>query len=154
MNKICKNFSIPSHTPFQALQRFTILSESFYPQFLTWDRISWEPRPTPKSRLVPWMLFSIFVALLGLHFILILIRQLVAYEKDPDINISMGLVLILVAGAFTLTTTVVFIYMFFGNELCLLLRSLKSQSKYNILHKIMGQCVPQKSVSFCTVCKN
>lgn len=115
---------LPSHTNFQALQRFSIFSELFYPQTITWDRSKWEPKSTAKIKLIPWYLLSVLMTAINLRSYFTLFHQLLSHEKDPDITFEMCLYLLLYCAAFTSTSVIGFTYVTRADGILFILRSL------------------------------
>lgn len=124
-----KSISIPPHTSFHALQRFSILSEMVYPQYITWNRITWEPRPNKKRNLAVWYILSFCTALVALNSFFMLFEQLVSYRKDPDINLTSGILLVLVFAAYSISTAVSLTLVLHAKELCYLFKSLLKMEK-------------------------
>ncbi|OXA62157.1 hypothetical protein Fcan01_01115 [Folsomia candida] len=118
-------FSLPSHTEFEALKRFAIFSEYLYPQFITWDRATWEPRPTQRKKLIPWFLLSSLVAIIGSIYLAMLIRHMASDKKDADITITVQLLLILRSCSNSVATTIIFTFVLKVNEMCFMLRNLE-----------------------------
>lgn len=58
-SKFLESFKIPGHTPFQALQRFTELTDGLYTQSLTWDRKL--PYPTPINKLPAFLSLTVLI---------------------------------------------------------------------------------------------
>lgn len=110
---------IPSLSTFDALQRIFTLTEKLYPQCITWNRNTWRASKTvPDSRLIPWYLLSLLVAVQGSYFLCIICHEIIAFHKDPDITLASGAVLLLSASAEILTTSVVSTFIWKSNELC------------------------------------
>lgn len=82
-----KSVSLPSLTVSHAVKRFAIFTEFLYPQFITWNRTTWKPSPTPKSvSLTAWVILSLLLPITTVALMFILIHELVVFRKDPDIS--------------------------------------------------------------------
>ncbi|OXA40354.1 hypothetical protein Fcan01_25011 [Folsomia candida] len=122
---IRKNFAPLSHTAFQALQRFSIVTEWLYYRPITWDRPMWQPRRTPRNKLTTWYFLSLIVSSIAIHFVFTLIRQILSYQKDPDISILMGIFLILAGAGYTVAVSVIFTEIFKIDEFRVMLKFLR-----------------------------
>lgn len=120
-------------TPFKALQRFTKLTEFFYPQHITWDRISWVPHLTPKKNLVPWFVQSglVFMAVISLYFLQI--RDI--FIHDSTVLLTSRLTLIFYLLLCTLVCNIIVTFLYFGVELCFVLKSLQNLEGFTGLGK-------------------
>lgn len=101
-----KHFTPPSHTAFQALQRFSLVSEWLYNRPITWDRSTWQPKITPREKLAIWCFLSLIVVSFATYAVFILLRQLVSYQKDPDVSIVVGIFIILGSSGFTVAVSI------------------------------------------------
>lgn len=109
---------------FQAMQRFTVLSEWLYPQYITWDRLTLEVKPTSRSkRLIPMMLSSL-VAFKAVSFVYFLTRQVVSYHKDKDITFNAGVLLILASSGYSIAVVISHAYIFRVDGLRFILKNL------------------------------
>ncbi|OXA61919.1 hypothetical protein Fcan01_00512 [Folsomia candida] len=122
--KLKSKISIPSLTPLNALKRCVFLSECVYPQFLTWNRITWVPRPTPRKRLLPAFLMTFLVTMATLHLVYFCLVQIALRRKDPDVTITSGFVLSTSFLCFTIAITISVSFIFKSNQLCIVLRNL------------------------------
>lgn len=84
-------FSHCSFTSLDATRNLAKLSETLYPQYLTWNRLSWKVEPTQKVRLVPWYILSVLVAMSACNSVNIAIREILRFQKDPEINVYTGI---------------------------------------------------------------
>lgn len=110
-------------TPFQALKRFTTLSEWFYPQHITFNRTTGEATPTKKSKLIPWYFLSFLgIEMLSSYFY-VLLREVFSLHKDPDISVTMYVILIILSNAYSLSTTIFFMYHTNAEEFCFLINN-------------------------------
>lgn len=75
------NLNLPTFGIFEGMQRFAILTEYLYPQYITWDRVTWRPRATPKVKLGPWWIYSILTILAASHFLFVGIHEIAAFRK-------------------------------------------------------------------------
>lgn len=116
---------IPAYGPFLALQRFTIFSESLYPQYLTWDRVTWKSKPTPRKKLVPWYLFSLLNLTVSFNFLYVAFREVIAHDKDPDINITEAIILIFYICSNLTATMSIINYVFRAKEICFVMNNLQ-----------------------------
>lgn len=121
-------------TAYDALQRFAIFSESLYAQYFTWDKSSWKPRPTSKSRLIPWYAISILLSGLNLVYLLIVLREILAYEKDPEINILSGILLLLTICVYSLDMVIIAIFIGKVTEICFVLGNLRNMRQIVLKH--------------------
>lgn len=119
----------PTLTAYNALQRFAIFSEFLYPQYFEWDIPSWKPRPTLKIKLIPWFIMSILLSSLNIFYLFIVLREILAYEKDPDINIQSGILLMLNICVYSLDMVIIAIALGKVNELCFVLGNLQGLQK-------------------------
>ncbi|OXA39689.1 hypothetical protein Fcan01_25575 [Folsomia candida] len=72
---------LSSLTTFAALERFTMISSSLYAQYVSLDPVTREPhRTTPMSRVLPWLIMSVLVALSDINFAYRLISTLAVTE--------------------------------------------------------------------------
>ncbi|OXA63655.1 hypothetical protein Fcan01_01103 [Folsomia candida] len=122
--KLMNKISIPSLTPFHALKRFVFLSEYLYPQFITWNRITWVPHPTPRNRLLPAFLLTFLLIVATVHLVYFGLMQITSKQKDPDVTITSGFVLSICFFSFTIGISISISFIFKRNQLCLVLRNL------------------------------
>ena len=74
-------------SPYSALQRFVILSESLYTLPLTWDRKSWQPTLAKRQALYGFIIAS-FISFVAASLIISSgIWEIVAFAKDPTLSI-------------------------------------------------------------------
>lgn len=115
-----------SLTPYNALKRYVTLSETLYPQYITWNRTNWTTRPTGRFiRLVPWYLMSTLLTISATSFIGIIIRQLLIYNKDPDFSAARVLLLLgyIIFQSFGVSCAVT--YIFHVDELCFIMNNMQ-----------------------------
>ncbi|OXA63035.1 hypothetical protein Fcan01_00927 [Folsomia candida] len=110
-------------TPLKALQRFTRLSEFLYPQRLSFDRVTWQPTPTAKSKLIPWYFLSILCAIEETSFYFILFKQILAHQKDPEVSGTLHLILLISCICYSFSTTIFFTYHSNVDEICFVIRN-------------------------------
>lgn len=139
--KVTSYFSkipIPSHTPDEALKRFTIFTELFYPQYVTWDRLTWEPHPTAKKHLTRWYFFSFFLIMTSLSFFSKILQQILKFEKDPQLSIIAGTFILLFFALSSITVTTIFTFIYKIESLCFVCRNLKNMKNHGKL-KILSK---------------
>lgn len=126
IRSLLANTSLQTLTPFDALQRCTKFSEWLYPQRLTFDRVTWEPTPTPtpRSKLIPWYFLSILCAIWETSFVFILLQQLLSHKKDSEILMPTYVLLLSCCICYTLSTTICCAYHFNPEELCFVIRNM------------------------------
>ncbi|OXA47301.1 hypothetical protein Fcan01_17575 [Folsomia candida] len=121
-----KTFSMPGHTPFQALQRFAVLSESFYAQRITWDKKTWLPNVTPLRKLKVFITLSALLVVADLILLYILAKEVLSYRKDAEFTLTAAVLLVMV---FCVLSTAIFVsqmYLFHGKELCFIYRNMNT----------------------------
>ncbi|OXA63030.1 hypothetical protein Fcan01_00928 [Folsomia candida] len=119
-------------TPLKALQRFSRLSELLYPQPLSFDRTTWQPTPTPKSKLIPWYFLSFLCVLEGMSFYFILFQQILSHQKDPEISGTIHILLLILSIGYSFSTTIFFEYHTNVDEICFVIRNtLKFKDQLN-----------------------
>lgn len=123
--KICKTVQIPSHTPFDALLRFNIISNPLYTQFLTWNGATRLPTPTPLKQLKASMLFSGVLVVTNLFLFFIVTKEVLSYERDPELTSSAIIITVLCSGI-TLTLSMTPIYLWNGSDICFVYRSVET----------------------------
>lgn len=116
--------SLPSCTTFDALKRLEILSEWLYPQTLTFNRVTWEPTPTLKSKLIPWFFLAFLGVMVGTSFYFILLQQLLSHRKDPEISVTTHLLLLLLCTYYTFSSSCSFDSFFTADDLAFVIRSM------------------------------
>lgn len=73
-------------SPYSALQRFVILSESLYTLPLTWDRKTWQPILAKRQALYGFIIAS-FISFVAASLIISSgIWEIIAFAKDPSVN--------------------------------------------------------------------
>lgn len=120
-----KHFTPPSYTAFQALQRFSQVSEWLYNRPITWDRSSWQPRKTPWQKLAVWYFLSLIVPSFAINTIFILLRQLVSYQKDPNVSVVTEIFIILGSCGYTVAVSVLLTETFKSDEFRVMLKFLR-----------------------------
>lgn len=121
------NLRSTSFTACAALQRYVVLSEAIYPQYMTWNRTTWKPEPTPKSQLVPWYLLSLLVILISTNYSFVILRELVSFTKDPDISVKEAIILGFYTSVIILSLGAIFTVA--NKEICFIFQNLQSINK-------------------------
>lgn len=111
---------------FDAVERFAIWSEYLYPQYITWDRLTWKPRPTTIKCLILWF-FSILTIFMTSHFICLAISELIAYQKDVSSTQVLMLVIYLCFNSLTIVCMVIF--MLKVDEICFIFGNMRTLSQ-------------------------
>src|SRR5579872_1024033 len=75
-------------SPYSALQRFVILSESLYTLPLTWERKTWEPTLAKRQTLYGFIIASFIVFVATSLITSSGIWEIVAFAKDPTMSIT------------------------------------------------------------------
>lgn len=122
--KFLPKVSIPSHTPFEALQRFALLSEWLYPQFITWNRVTSVATVTPRKYLVKSYALTVLLALADVDIFVFCLTQLMSQVKDPDLKIPSAFVMNACVLSFTIAVAISVTYIFKSDQLCFILHSL------------------------------
>ncbi|OXA40351.1 hypothetical protein Fcan01_25012 [Folsomia candida] len=120
-----KHFTPPSHTAFEALQRFSLVMEWLYNRPINWDRSTWQPRTTPRQKLTTWCFLSLIVPSFAIYAVFILLQQLVSYQKDPDVSIVMGIFIIFGSSGYTVASSAILTETLKLDELCVMLKFLR-----------------------------
>ncbi|OXA47991.1 hypothetical protein Fcan01_16860 [Folsomia candida] len=136
MNRLKMRLSqlAPTLTAYDALQRFTIFSGSLYPQYFEWDRSSWKAHPTSKIKLIPWYAMSILLSGFHMFSLFIVLREILAYEKDPDFNIQIGIFLMLNICVCSLDMVIIAIAVGKVDEVCFVFGNLQGLKKIVMKH--------------------
>lgn len=100
----------PSYGTFTALKRFSSLWGRVHPQYITWNRVTWKPRLTPKFKLIPWFLMSLIVLSVNLSFFYIGFREILAHTKDPEMTAINVLILAIYTGASCIASVAILTY--------------------------------------------
>lgn len=108
-------------TPLQALHRVAVLNEWLYSQTITFNRTTWEPKPSPKSKLFAWYFLSFLVIVMLANNYYIVLGELMSPRKDPDLSVVMYVILLICFTAYMVSTTVFFSYYCYSDELCFVL---------------------------------
>lgn len=111
---------------YTALRRQTILGKVFYPQTITWNEVSWKLEPTPKTKLIPWFSMSLLLFGVTLNFLYIAIREIIAFEKDPELGSTQALMLVFAIAACVMSSVTVLTYAFKAEGICFVLRNLQT----------------------------
>lgn len=130
-----KHFTPPSHTAFEALQRFSLVMEWLYNRPINWDRSTWQPRTTPRQKLTTWCFLSLIVPSFAIYAVFILLQQLVSYQKDPDVSIVMGIFIIFGSSGYTVASSAILTETLKLDELCVMLKFLR---KFEGIHNHEG----------------
>lgn len=128
--KFIKKLQLPHPDVFNALKRYVFVYESLYAQFITWDRQTWKPLPTPRAKLTFWFVTSTVVTILLFFFIFFSIRELIAYQKDPNISSTHVLLLALYICLQVLALAAVFTYILKVDEICFLIGNIETLTEF------------------------
>lgn len=127
--------TLPSHTPFHALQRFVVLTEKL-PGCISWNRETWQPTPKPRGETTPWYVLSFVVMATTIVYICIILHQIVVHEKDPDLSLTAGIVFLIVTFLHALVCSFIVTFNFKKTDICFVLWNLENVGKsWNYIRK-------------------
>lgn len=112
--------------PYEALQHYAIFREALYPQYITWNRATWKPYPTPISKLIPWFSMSFILFMATMSYLYFVLREIISYEKDSDMSIAANLMFLLCICVSGLDIAVINTFVFKVHEICFALSNLGS----------------------------
>ncbi|OXA45266.1 hypothetical protein Fcan01_19816, partial [Folsomia candida] len=114
------NFVIPSHTPFQAHQRFTLLSSALYSQCITWNTKTWLPLCTPFKKLVPFFTMSVTLVMWTSLMFYNLAKLILWNRRSTDVCVTVGILLVLYCCMNTVSITMILTNIYKTDEICVL----------------------------------
>lgn len=119
------SISIPSYGAFAALKRISSVSQLFYPQYLTWNPATQKLELTPKTKLLPWTLFSLVLLFINLSYYYLGFRQILAHTKDPEFSLINAILLVFSTCGSTIVSTMILSFVLERNEIPFALKNLQ-----------------------------